>query len=354
MCGIGIVLRRQLLFHLFPEPVFWIVLLADAIAPSLSEPVCTANALEGALFHGAAPAITHLPLNRRGWESCEKCGGSERLGVLFDHGDLRNLNASSADVLLDAVRAYGVVVVKGQNLSRAEQVEVTAKLGEVVVLPKSFEGNDPEASQPAIQRITNFWSNGTWKGPHHNFGSYWHQDGQFWTQPKQFILSILHAQSTPPSQGETGFADLRAAYATLSKPLRERTAGASIAASVYDIADFRKGSPEDLAKFPEARHPIIDVHPTDQGPLLYLGSPHMRVEGLESDAAGKSLLNMLMTHATSPAFTYFHRWDPGDVLLWDNVQTLHHAFPYNNDGSAKREFYRTQARLRSAVSHASD
>ena len=45
-------------------------------------------------------------------------------------------------------------------------------------------------------------------------------------------------------------------------------------------------------------------------------------------------------------FTYFHSWDKGDVLVWDNTQTLHHSFPYDNDGSTKRELYRTQARIR--------
>jgi taurine dioxygenase len=50
---------------------------------------------------------------------------------------------------------------------------------------------------------------------------------------------------------------------------------------------------------------------------------------------------------TSPSsFTYFHAWDVGDVIIWDNTQTLHHAMPYKNDGTAKRELYRTQARLR--------
>jgi len=309
---------------------------------------CAAVPHGAAPLYGAADPIRSLPLHRRGWEGCQKCGGAERLGALYGEEDVRELDDDGARSLLDAVRAYGVVVLKRQNLTRQEQVDFTAKLGEVVVLPQSFEGNDPERGQPAIQRITNFWANGTWKGPHHNFGSYWHQDGQFWTRPKHYILSILHAQSTPPSQGETGFADLRAAYATLSQPLRERAANASIVASVQDIADFRKGSPEDLARFPDARHKIIDRHRDDHGPLLFLGSPHMRVEGLESESAGKSLLNMLMTHATSPSFTYFHRWEVGDVLLWDNVQTLHHAFPYVNDGSARREFYRTQARIRGA------
>jgi taurine dioxygenase len=64
--------------------------------------------------------------------------------------------------ILDAVRAHGIVVIKGQNLTRAAQVEFTSKLGEVIVLPSSFEGKDPEPFHPAIQRITNFWANNTW------------------------------------------------------------------------------------------------------------------------------------------------------------------------------------------------
>merc|ERR1719281_1236187 len=127
-------------------------------------------------FFGAKLPGVAMKLERAGWEGCEMtlCGGSERLGALFDHGDVKKLSACSAKVLLEAVRAHGVVVIKGQNLSRAEQVNFTAKLGEVVALPKSFVGNDPEPSQPAIQRITNFWSNGTWKGPQYGFGAYWH------------------------------------------------------------------------------------------------------------------------------------------------------------------------------------
>ena len=54
---------------------------------------------------------------------------------------------------------------------------------------------------------------------------------------------------------------------------------------------------------------------------------------------------MILTHATSPAFTYFHAWDVGDVTVWDNTQTLYHAMPHQNDGSTRRELYRTQSRL---------
>ena len=99
--------------------------------------------------------------------------------------------------------------------------------------------------------------------------------------------------------------------------------------------------------FPKmAVHPLLDTHYLDSGPLLYVGSPHMKVHGLETPEAGKALLNMLLMHATSPAFQYFHVWDAGDVVVWDNTQTLHHSMPFNNDGHARREFYRTQARMK--------
>jgi taurine dioxygenase len=114
---------------------------------------------------------------------------------------------------------------------------------------------------------------------------------------------------------------------------------------VRDIADFAKGKEEDLAMFPKAIHPLVDTHFLDHGPLLYVGSPHMKIFGLATPEEGKKLLNMLLSHATSPAFQYFHAWDAGDVLVWDNTQTLHHSMPYENDGTNHREYFRTQARM---------
>jgi len=301
-------------------------------------------------WFGADPSEKTYNLHRRGWDACLRCGGSDRLGAIVNIGDsdesLDEIDEEGVREIIDAVRAHGMIVIKGQNLTRAQQVEFTDKLGDVVVLPSSFEGQDPEPFQPAIQRITNFWADGTWKGQSAKFGAYWHQDGQFWIRPKHNLLSILHAQATPPEGGETGFADLRAARATLSRSILDRAANASIRASVRDIGDFASGLEEDLLAFPEATHAILDNHALDGGPILYVGSPHMTVDGLKTPEAGKALLKMLLAHCVSPAFTYFHSWDVGDVVIWDNTQTLHHAMPYDNDGTAHRELYRTQSRLR--------
>ena len=79
------------------------------------------------------------------------------MGLLLTRGMSQNL---PQEILLDSVRAHGVIVIKNQNMTLA----FTNMLGKVVVLPNSSEGQDPEPLEPAIQRITNFCANSTWKG----------------------------------------------------------------------------------------------------------------------------------------------------------------------------------------------
>jgi len=306
-------------------------------------------------WFGAKPTKKKYRLQRSGWEkACTSfCGGSERLGAVVDFkGDVKTLDSKGAAEIIDAVRAHGMIIIKHQNLTRSEQVEFTSRLGPVIVLPSSFEGKDIEPGQPAIQRITNFWANDTWKGPTGVFGNYWHQDGQFWLYPKNNILSIVHAQQVSAcGRGQTGFADLRAARAKLSQPLVDLASNATIRASVRCIQDFKNGLEEDYAAFPESEHKILASHSLDDGPMLYIGSPHMWVNGVNSDsgnptrAAGSVLLKLLFDHSTSPSFTYYHNWEPGDIVIWDNTQTLHQAMPYDNNGINRREMYRTQCRF---------
>mmetsp|Transcript_19171 Transcript_19171/g.48823 ORF Transcript_19171/g.48823 Transcript_19171/m.48823 type:complete len:361 (-) Transcript_19171:273-1355(-) len=318
-------------------------------------------ALLAAASAGTAASEGHV-VHRRGWDKCELCGGSERLGALLDVGDLRELNATGVARIHEAVRAYGVVVIRGQDLTRADQEALTARLGEVVVLPGSFEGQDPEPGHPAIQRVTNFWANGTWKGSSNSFGQYWHQDGQFWPRSHRHILSMLYSSAAPKTGGQTGFADLRGALKALSKPLLKIALRASIVASVRDIPDFiRSGTVEELALFDDVSHPMVDSLPhsaatsiavaleADEA-TLFIGSPQMRTKGIEKDE-GSALLKLLFAHSTGPSFTYFHHWTPGDLVLWDNVQTLHHAYGFENNGTVRRELYRTQVRLRPSNSH---
>merc|ERR1719414_303731 len=70
------------------------------------------------LWFGATPAKKTYPLHRRGWERCNRCGGSGRMGAIVDIGRLQDLDEEGAAEIIDAVRAHGMIVIKGQNLTR--------------------------------------------------------------------------------------------------------------------------------------------------------------------------------------------------------------------------------------------
>jgi alpha-ketoglutarate-dependent taurine dioxygenase len=63
-------------------------------------------------------------------------------------------------------------------------------------------------------------------------------------------------------------------------------------------------------------------------------------EGIE-DEEGNAILQQLYEHATQPHLVYRHRWTPGDLIVWDNLSSLHSATdigPYEND---RRLMYRS-------------
>ena len=143
-------------------------ILTTAILASPSFTTCSADYpssivpfLDGACsnltapFFGATPPEQELELHQRGWSKCNRCGGAERLGAVYSTSTkLSRISTEEVADIIDAVRAHGIVVIQNQNLTRAEQVEFTSRLGAVVVLPSSFQGKDPEPFHPAIQRIT--------------------------------------------------------------------------------------------------------------------------------------------------------------------------------------------------------
>ena len=70
------------------------------------------------------------------------------------------------------------------------------------------------------------------------------------------------------------------------------------------------------------------------GPNLAVG----RVDALERErprgvgtiAAGQSLLDELVDHATQERFVYTHVWTDDDVILWDNRCAMHSVQPFDN------------------------
>jgi taurine dioxygenase len=150
---------------------------------------------------------------------------------------------------------------------------------------------------------------------------------------------VLRALDIPPEGGKTGFVDGIDLYQSISPDLRQRIEGLNILYRMNVImGDMRFGRPahyevsdekpaaqavmEAAKSSARAVHPAVWTRPSGEK-VLHL-SPWM-AEGIEGheDAEGNALLEAVCQEINAKAQSYFHVWQPTDMLIWDNWRMLH-------------------------------
>jgi alpha-ketoglutarate-dependent taurine dioxygenase len=88
-----------------------------------------------------------------------------------------------------------------------------------------------------------------------------------------------------------------------------------------------------------AVHPVVRTHPETGRKGLFV-SEHFttRIVGLPEDES-RALLDELFDHSTRPEHIYRHRWQPQDMVFWDNRSLMHLAAGCPDD--QRRKLYRT-------------
>ena len=159
----------------------------------------------------------------------------------------------------------------------------------------------------------------------------WHTDASFKKVTAKY--SLLHAHTVAPEGGETQFADMRAAYDALPQKMKDRidglTAEHCIATSRAKLG-FDAFSEEERRALPPVHHSLVRVHPVTGRKALYLASHASHIVEMPLPE-GRMLIHDLMEHATQPQFVYTHRWQVGDLVIWDNRCTMHRARPFEAD-----------------------
>ncbi len=173
----------------------------------------------------------------------------------------------------------------------------------------------------------------------------WHTDISF--HPIRATYSALSAHEVPPGGADTEFADMRAAWDALPEETRATIADLTAEHS-YWYSRVLGGGPEpteeERRSRPPARHKLVQVHPTSKRRALYLASHASHIVGWPVED-GRALLDELMEHATRPQFVFRHEWRVGDVVIWDNLATMHRATPFD-DTTHRRDMRRTTCRER--------
>lgn len=236
----------------------------------------------------------------------------------------------------------GVMVVRDQHLTPDQQVAFSRRFGPLIihVMDQFLLQGHPE-----ILLISNKKrDDGTPLG-FEDAGRYWHSDVSYDEQPA--LGSLLYAVEIPPEGGDTMFADMRRAFETLPDEMRrsiaERRARHSYART-YDKNETVKGgrpriNKNQQAKLEDVSHPMVRTV-EDTGCRTLFVNPGFTFAIDDMDAAdGEALLSQLFAHSTQPEFVYVHKWQPHDLLCWDNRSVMHHATPY--DPAYTRHMHRT-------------
>ncbi|MDP6692035.1 MAG: TauD/TfdA family dioxygenase [Alphaproteobacteria bacterium] len=156
----------------------------------------------------------------------------------------------------------------------------------------------------------------------------WHSDSSFKETPAKY--SLLHAHCIPSKGGNTEFADMRAAYDALDDDTKRQVEGLVCQHSqIYSRGKigFSDFTDEERERFEPVRQVLLRTHPVTGRKSLYLSSHAGGIDGWPAPEANIFLQNLL-EHATQRQFVYAHEWRVGDLVIWDNRQTLHRARPF--------------------------
>jgi len=75
------------------------------------------------------------------------------------------------------------------------------------------------------------------------------------------------------------------------------------------------------------RQVLVRTHPVTGRKSLYLASHAGAIVGWPVPEA-RAFLRDLIEHATQRQFVYSHQWAVGDLVMWDNRQTMHRGRPF--------------------------
>jgi taurine dioxygenase len=236
--------------------------------------------------------------------------------------------------ILRALGVFGVLCFPKQQLETDAFARFGRMFGDLEI---NVANQFHEPGFPEVMVLSNMTKDGKPVGLG-DAGQGWHTDMSY---SKDIALAnVLYAIKVPMRDGrplgDTQFRNMHLAYEDLPSDIKRRLAGRTAThdfAKFWDMMRTRPGSqrapltPEQRAKKPPVSQPIFRTHPITGRTILYCNPGYaMRIDGL-AEAESNELLEFLFKHQEQDKYFHAHSWTDGDVLMWDNIGTVHNAIP---------------------------
>jgi len=241
---------------------------------------------------------------------------------------------------------HGILLFRGQDVNPERQIAFSRIFGPLEVHPISETRSEeyPELFMLANDPEKEKYLTASYKGEEIVSRLDWHMDLHYTGKPNRGAL--LRAVVCAEEDGMTGFGDLAKAYEALDDETQELLQQIEVTYAFsmqrrhmryvdlegYEPGPYSPRKPSDInyPNFPEIAYPAVVTHPVTGHKVLEICeqfleriiAPHK--VGLSNDEA-IDLLERLVAHTRKPEFHYFHQWQQGDMILWDNWRAMHCA-----------------------------
>jgi alpha-ketoglutarate-dependent 2,4-dichlorophenoxyacetate dioxygenase len=230
---------------------------------------------------------------------------------------------------------YAVLVFRSQPIDDEQQLAFTRSLGEIEhAIGTSLRAPNEYRLPTSFADVSNLDKDNkpfARDDRRRLFGignRLWHSDSSFKAIPAKY--SLLHAHSVTSKGGNTEFADMRAAYDALDEETKELVEDLVCEHSqLYSrqLLGFTDFTEEERERFRPVRQRLVRTHPVTRRKSLYLSSHAGTIVGWPVPEA-RAFLRDLIEAATQREYVYVHNWRVGDLVMWDNRQTMHRARPF--------------------------
>lgn len=255
-------------------------------------------------------------------------------GIEIYNFNIKNVN--HVQLLKELLDEYLVIIIKGNNISYEEQIELAKSFGETTL------------AHPVVTSKTSYAEILEVDGAKGGKNAKWHTDVTFLENPH--AISILVANEVPEAGGNTLWADLRSAYEKINDQLKPFLNKLEAVHKITPLAYWGEPSDSSLSKeeiiklyenaqkFIPVIHPVVRIHPRTLRPSFFV-NPGFTSHILNlSPIEGDHILKLIYDHFSQPEFILHHKWEKNDIVIWDNICTAHYAI--NDYGLKERKMRR--------------
>ncbi len=263
----------------------------------------------------------------------------------------KNISKELALKIDELINKFAVLIFPNQLISDKQQVEFTKLFGKIeesgsksnITKPKDRRLSSELADVSNIDKNSQLFKRDDPRRIFNLGNRLWHSDSSFKSIPAKY--SILSGKTVTKNEGNTEFADMRAAYDSLSLEMKNKVSELICEHSLiysrqrlgFDMV--KELGPDEIKNFIPVEQPLLRIIPMTNRKLLFLSSHIGKIrDWLRPDSM--CFIDDLIEFSTKTQFVYKHKWNQNDLVMWDNRQTMHRVRAFD-DTKRFRDMRRT-------------